>query len=317
VADAAVNHIGRLDLVPLDEIVVEQSVSEAWLMVPRSLWEFLPQRRHDFHKGDAGRVGIVAGSPGMIGAAELCARGALRGGAGLVTVFAHPAIYQVLATRLPAEVMVRKMDDSGAAIHDFPLDALAVGPGIGNRPADWLVPLLLEDTRPAVIDADALNALASQPEHLASLSRCAAPRLLTPHPGEMSRMLAASAANNDDRSGQQDRRSTAQEFSKRHKVALLLKGSRTLIAHPDEATAINSTGNPGMASGGMGDVLTGLCAAMLAITGDAFRSACLGAWLAGRSADLLIDSGARSVESLTATDVADGLGAAFEDLRGG
>jgi NAD(P)H-hydrate epimerase len=96
---------------------------------------------------------------------------------------------------------------------------------------------------------------------------------------------------------------------------LLLKGARTVIAQAGEATAINSTGNPGMASGGMGDVLTGLCAALHVATGSSFRAACLGAWLTGRSADLLIDSGARSIESLSAVDVAEGLGAAFDDLR--
>lgn len=317
-ADTAVNHVGRIDVVELPQIEIDKAQADtgAWLMTPKTLRGLLPRRQHDHHKGDAGRIGIIAGSPGMIGAAELCARGALRGGAGLVTLFAHPSIYQLLASRLPAEIMVRRLDDddnAGDAVKNASVDVLAIGPGIGGQPPDWLINLILSDSRPIVLDADALNALAWNPDHLAALVASAAPRLLTPHPGEMKRLLESSSSSPGDRT--RDRRSMAEHFATAHGITLLLKGARTVVAEKGRPTAINSTGNPGMASGGMGDVQTGLCAALLAATNDPFDAACLGVWLAGRSADLLVDSGARSVESLSATDVADGLGAAFDDLR--
>ena len=313
VSDDAINAVGRIDVVPLPQIGVNESVSDTWLMTAESLRGFLPQRPHDFHKGDAGRVAIVAGSPGMIGAAELCARGALRGGAGLVNVFAHPSIYQLLASRAPAEVMVRKLDDEGSSVREANFDVLAIGPGIGAAPPEWMLRMMVEDSRPMVLDADALNALAGNPEHFAALAACTAPRLLTPHPGEMNRLVSAAGVEGKSND---DRRSMAGSFASSFGVTLLLKGARTVIAQTGEPTAINSTGNPGMASGGMGDVLTGLCAALQASTGCPYRAACLGAWFGGRSADLLIDAGARSVESLSAVDVAEGLGAAFDDLRG-
>jgi len=317
VADSAVNHIGRIELVPLDQIVPDQSVSDAWLLTPEELCHFLPQRHHDFHKGEAGRVGIVAGSRGMIGAAELTARGALRGGAGLVTVFADEKISDLLAMRLPPEIMVKPFADS-QEISDFNLDVLAIGPGLGENIRTSLVDLMINDPRPAVLDADALNALAAKPEHLAGLASSSSPRLLTPHPGEMKRLLAARhQLNTDDRSSDRDRRAVAETFAGRCGVTVLLKGARTVIARGGEASAYNSTGTPGMASGGMGDVLTGLCAALLASTGDTFRAACLAAWVAGRSAEHLIDTGVRSIESLSAVDVADGLGSGFDELRFG
>ncbi len=309
VADSAVNHVGRIEVVPLDQIEVEESLTNAWLLTPRELSGFLPLRHHDFHKGDAGRVGILAGSRGMIGAAELAARGALRGGAGLVTVFADEKISDLLAVRLPPEIMVKPFTDT-QAISDFDLDVLAIGPGLGKDVAASLVDLMINDPRPAVLDADALNALSSDPKHLTQLTAASAPRLLTPHPGEMKRLLAASAMTSRD-----DRRAVAESFAKQHGVTVLLKGARTVISKEGEASAYNSTGTPGMASGGMGDVLTGLCAALVASTGDTFRAACLAAWIAGRSAEHLVDTGVRSIESLSAADVADGLGAGFDELR--
>lgn len=316
VADAAVNHVGRIDVVPLDQIAVEDFCSDAWLMTSESLRGLLPRRRHDFHKGNAGRVGIVAGSPGMLGAADLAARGALRGGAGLVTVFADDKISDLLAERVPPEIMVKRFEkvDEIAAMN---LDVLAIGPGLGGVIRLPLIHLMVDDPRPMVLDADALNALAASAKDLAALGSNRAERLLTPHPGEMERLLAADEnAKASDRSRERSRGQVAEDFATEHGVTVLLKGARTVIAKAGQATAYNSTGNSGMASGGMGDVLTGLCAAMLAVTGDAFDAACLGAWLAGRSADLLVDSATRSIESLSAADVADGLGAAFADLRG-
>ncbi len=309
VADAAVNHIGRIEVVPLEQIEIDRSVSDAWLLTPRQLGNFLPRRSHDFHKGDAGRVGIVAGSKGMIGAAELVARGALRGGAGLVTVFADETISDLLAVRLPPEIMVKSFTDT-REIADFKLDVLAIGPGLGKAIPPSLVDLMINDPRPAVLDADALNALAANAEHLTALAAAGHSRLLTPHPGEMKRLLAAGGLEDGG-----DRRAAAEGFAGQHGVTVLLKGARTVIAKEGEPSAYNSTGTPGMASGGMGDVLTGLCAALLASTGDTFQAACLAAWVAGRSAEHLVDTGVRSIESLSAADVADGFGVSFDELR--
>jgi len=312
VADPAVNHVGRLEVVPLEQIEFADSTIDASLLTPRQIRRLLPQRHHDFHKGDAGRVGIIAGSPGMIGAADLVARGALRGGAGLVTVFADAKVCDLLAVRLPPEIMVKAFTDA-QQISDFDLDVLAIGPGLGENISATLIDLMINDPRPAVLDADALNALSSDPEYLIDLGESSSQRLLTPHPGEMKRLLADSV---DDRSCDRDRRTVAEEFARRLGVTVLLKGARTVIAKQGAVTAYNSTGTPGMASGGMGDVLTGLSAALLAATGDPFRAACIAAWVAGRSAELLIDTGVRSIESLSAADVADFVGAGFDNLRG-
>jgi NAD(P)H-hydrate epimerase len=154
-----------------------------------------------------------------------------------------------------------------------------------------------------VVDADALN-IAS--ERLPILQQPAGPRLLTPHPGEMSRLFKTEGLS---------RVETARRFCAEFPVTLLLKGSRTIVGEEGRAASYNTTGTPGMATGGMGDVLTGVCAALIAQKLTPYDAARLGAWLCGRSAEIAIFNGSASEESLLPTDVLANLGAAFRDLR--
>jgi NAD(P)H-hydrate epimerase len=260
------------------------------------------------HKGTYGHVLVVAGAPGTAGAAALAALGALRGGAGLVTVAAPASVRVGLEARL-WEAMVRPLPDGdeGAlepAAIDLLLDlaeardAVVLGPGLGTRPGTVLVvrELVRRASRPMVLDADGLNALAG-PGGGDPLRTASGPRLLTPHPGEMARLLGVTVADVEA-----DRPRAAREAASAFEAVALLKGSRTLIARQDGRLAVNPTGNPAMASGGMGDVLAGLIGALLAQRLPAPDAAELGAYLHGMAGDL----GAAEIgpAGLLATDLA-------------
>ena len=307
VADTAADHVGRLALVPLPALRAAEGEGGVSVLAASELRRWLPRRSFDFHKGQAGRVGIIAGSRGFLGAAALAATGTLRGGAGLVTLLAKEDAYALLAERTPPEVMVRQVGDFREALQ-LGFDVLAIGPGVGMS-AQTEISRLLRDARiPVVLDADALTMVAHG--KLEALAGSPGPRLLTPHPGEMARMVERETAWKG-----LDRRGLAEAFVARFQNAtLLLKGARTVVATRGETTAFNSTGHPGMATGGVGDVLTGLCAALVGQGVPLHHAACLGAWLSGRAGELAIGSG-QSEESLAALDVAAHLGAAFSDLR--
>ncbi len=309
VQDAALNHVGRIAQIPLPEIALEGDGGDSVVLSAQHLAGILPRRDFAFHKGRAGRVGILAGSRGMTGAAVLASTAALHSGAGLVTLYAAKDIYEILAATAPPEVMVKPVD-SPADIGNERVDVLAVGPGLGEAPDPALLDLLWDDPRPMVVDADALNLIARSGEGLDRLVENQHPRLLTPHPGEMARLFPA-APSRGDRAG------VVKGFLKQHafRGVLLYKGARTLIASAGQPLAINSTGHPGMATGGVGDVLTGLCAGLAAQGASLYDAACLGSWLIGRAAEKSIFEGHDSAESLKAGTVSSYLGAAFGDLR--
>jgi hydroxyethylthiazole kinase-like uncharacterized protein yjeF len=319
-AESALNHVGRLTVVPVPALTPAESADSATALVltPMTLRPLLPAvRRYDFHKGQAGRVLVVAGSRGFLGAARLSAAAAVQGGAGLVILAVPVEMQDAAAASVCAEVMVRGYRDWNE-LEDLPADALAVGPGLGRHADAGLVAWLARDGRPAVLDADALNALAVGGEG-ATPNRTTAARavlshpghLLTPHPGEMQRLLAAWAPSLAGAT----RGAQASGFSGAFGAAVLLKGARTVVAAPGRPLAHNTTGHPGMASGGMGDVLTGLSAALRAQGVDPHAAGCLGSWLLGRAAELALAGGAASPESLRASLVLDHLGPAFEALR--
>jgi NAD(P)H-hydrate epimerase len=310
VADAAVDAVGRLALVTLRGLPDAKGDDTRCALTARILRPLLPRRPFDFHKGRAGRVAVVAGSRGFLGAAALCAEGALRGGAGLVTIYAKQETYALIAPLAPREVMVKAVNDYGDAMLDHP-DALAIGPGLGFEHEGEVLALIRRAQAPAVIDADALSMLARRGWE--SLTGSGAPRLLTPHPGELARLAEREPAFKDaSRAGAA--RAVVDKFPD---ATVLLKGARTIIATRGRPLCFNTTGNPGMASGGMGDVLTGLCAALAAQRVALHDAACLGAWLSGRAAEIAVRDGAHSQESLSAGVVGGLLGAAFEDLRAG
>jgi hydroxyethylthiazole kinase-like uncharacterized protein yjeF len=247
----------------------------------------VPPRRPDAHKGDAGRLLVVAGSPGKTGAAHLALMGALRGGAGLVTLAARP---EALPLALPGRPEAMSLPLPGAGplgLADLEallaaarsVDALAIGPGIPRGvETGALLRALLERARlPAVLDADALNALAEAPARLAALG---VPLVLTPHPGEMARLCDTTIE-----AIQSDRIGVATAKAREWRATLVLKGARTVVADPDGPAAVIPTGNPGMATGGTGDVLAGLVGALLAGGLSPGAAARVGAWVHGRAGD--------------------------------
>jgi NAD(P)H-hydrate epimerase len=264
----------------------------------------LPARAPEGHKGDFGRVLLVAGSRGMSGAAILSTTAALRGGAGLVRVAVPGEIQSIVAAGNPCYMTAALLCDEqgclapGAEAEVIRLaaasDVVAAGPGLGQTPAvGAVVRALLTGTRlPLVLDADALNVLAGQTEVLRGR---AVPPILTPHPGEFARLLGR-----DVSADPVERRESAAAFAAAHGAVVLLKGHGTVITD-GRRVYINTTGNPGMATGGSGDVLTGLIAALLGQHLEPFAAAQLGAHLHGLAGDLARDDLGEA--SLIATDL--------------
>ena len=303
VADAATAVVGRLAVVPLPGVSYPGS-DPASVITSEMIRSLLPVRDFDSFKGSYGRIGILAGSRGFLGAARLSSAAALHAGGGLVTLYATPDSYQLLAGSCVPEVMVQRVD-SYLEVMKERNDVLALGPGLGRDHDRELRTIVADSPLPCVVDADALNAVSTD---VSLLARCAGPRLLTPHPGEMGRLEAQAGRS---------RREWATEFAERYPVTLLLKGARTIIARHDAPPLFNGTGNPGMGSGGMGDVLTGVCAALIGSGHSPRDAAMLGAWLCGRAAEIAIFDGKESQESLSATSVIASLGAACRSLRNG
>jgi len=302
-SDSATNFVGRLSVAALPPLVAPPDADSAEILSAESLRHILPPRPFDMHKGMCGRVGIIAGSRHFPGAARLCSAAAVKSGAGLVTLFVPLDVAPLLATSAIPEVMISPISNFRELIAE-PFHSFAIGPGISRERDEMVREFIIHCPTPCVVDADALNAISG---HTHLLKECAGPRLLTPHPLEMERLAP--------RHGQ-TRREWVSRFTSDFPVTLLLKGSRTIIAENASPLAFNTTGHPGMASGGMGDVLTGVCAAMIAQGKSPIESAIIGAWICGYSAESALRSG-QSQESLTASDVISHLGEAFEALRSG
>ena len=284
------------------------------LLTRAGMRELVTPRTPDSHKGDYGRVLVVAGSRGKTGAAHLAAVGALRLGAGLVTV-ATPASCQPVVATMGPEYMTEALAEDGEGIDpdeadriiEMARDVIAIGPGLGQAAGTRAFVKALVDraTSPLVVDADGLNAFADDPDRLAG--REGRHVIITPHPGEMGRLVGMSADE-----VQASRLEIARNFAVAHHVYVVLKGHRTIIATPDEKVFINPTGNPGMATGGTGDVLTGMIAAWLAQLLDAEAACKLAVYLHGMAGDLAeADEGE---VAMTSADVAGHLGDAVLEL---
>jgi hydroxyethylthiazole kinase-like uncharacterized protein yjeF len=256
----------------------------------------LPRRRINTHKGDYGSVGIIGGASGMLGAAFLAGRAALKLGAGRVYV-GFVAEDGPSVDPVQPELMLRTADQIFALDH---LACLAVGPGLGQSgEARTLLTAALGSPLPLVLDADALNLLAQHSALRTPLLFRTAPTLLTPHPAEAARLLGTATP-----SVQADRVAAALKLAEMHRCGVVLKGAGSIVAWPDGRWAINSSGNPGMASAGMGDVLTGILAALLAQGLDARTALECGVYLHGAAADALVQSGIGPV-GVTASEVID------------
>ncbi|MEM9280747.1 MAG: NAD(P)H-hydrate dehydratase [Verrucomicrobiota bacterium] len=297
--DEAVHHVGRLALIPLN-IPIEEADESIQFLFPDTIASRLRPRPFDFHKGQAGRLAIVAGSTGLAGAAALVAKGASHAGAGLVSVCVPESIYAIVASQSPSEVMIHPRQ-SAEAVSALKPDVIAIGPGLGQNIPQWIIDLILNFKGPMIVDADALNGLARESIDLSLLP---SNRLLTPHPGELRRLTSLTGS----------RLKLTRYLADLWGLTLLHKGARTVIATPEHPVEINTTGHPGMASGGMGDVLTGVCAALAGQGLTLHDAASVGSWILGRAAERSRDDGELAEESITASLVADSIGKALNDL---
>jgi len=268
----------------------------------------LRQRRPFDHKGSFGHALLIAGSDGKRGAAVLATSGAIRAGAGLVTLHTDNKGAETIHAHLP-EAMVSFDSGKDARFSEVPelgsYNAIGIGPGLGTSDeSSRAMKLLIQDCKvPLVIDADALNILAENPTWLAFLPKGT---ILTPHPGEFARLIGEKKSHYDNLEAQR-------ELSKKHGIYILLKGGRSSLSLPDGTILINGTGNPGMATGGMGDVLTGIITGLLASGYTPSRAAALGMYLHGRAGDISLES--QSQESLLASDLLTFLGKAFQSIQ--
>ena len=278
------------------------------LLTPEQLRELIEPRTADSHKGDFGRVTVVAGSVGKTGAAFLAGMGALRSGAGLVTIATPGSCLPIVASMSP-ELMTEPLPEADGSVSAKAIeralqlshDVIACGPGLGRtREASTFVRALVDrSTVPLVLDADALTLLAEEPGRV--LGRDDRDVIITPHPGEMARLTGMTVEE-----VQGNRLQIAADFATTHRVYVVLKGHRTVIATPTGRVFINPTGNPGMATAGTGDVLTGMIAAWLAQLLDAEAACRLSVFLHGAAGDLAESSCGQI--AMTSADLLDRLG---------
>jgi NAD(P)H-hydrate epimerase len=289
--------------------LIDSSMIGAWLGASR--------RTSQAHKGDAGKVLIIAGSRDKTGAAALAGEAAMRAGTGLVTVATARSAQPAVAAQVIVECMseaLAETEDGSVALEALEQalalagerDVVALGPGLGSSDdstRQFVREMIVRRQRPMVIDADGLNALVGWTENLQGSAEL--PLILTPHPGEMARLIGRSIKDLAQQGIE-----IAREFATEHQVILVLKGHRTLIAAPDGEVFVNATGNAGMATGGSGDVLTGILAGLLAQKPDDALGATLsGVYLHGLAGDFAAAS--LGTRALLASDISRFLGEAF------
>ncbi|MEI6148262.1 MAG: NAD(P)H-hydrate dehydratase, partial [bacterium] len=287
----AVPFVGSLDVInigiPAD--LADQYACKRELITGWDIRRHLPRRPRLAHKGQYGHVLIIGGATGFSGAAALAARAATRSGVGLTTVLTPRPVYPIVAgNSLEAMTHPGSETETGSlSIADWEIwksrltefDAVVLGPGMTRHPdtAMWVRHLLRECRRPLLLDADALNTLEGDPELIA---RAQCPVVITPHPGELARLLGCSIGDI-----QADREGAAEKIATLTQATIVLKGAGTIVTQAGKALHINMTGNPGMATGGMGDALAGLIGGLLAQGLGPFEAACAGVFLHGRAGD--------------------------------
>jgi NAD(P)H-hydrate epimerase len=285
-----------------DAAIQDEGVTLA-LTTPADVRPFIEPRLATTYKGTYGHVGIIAGSAGKSGAAVMCARGAIRTGAGLVTVMTDAETAKLVHT-----ASIESMTFSGS-IEEFlqKKSAVLIGPGLPDtdRAYTWVRTTVASIELPLVIDASALNAFAGRAKEINPQRR---PRIITPHPGEMARLLAIETG--DVLAARID---IARQAARECNCVVVLKGHQTLIADPEGHVNVNPTGNPGMASGGMGDVLGGMMAAFVARGVDPFDAACAAVYIHGFAGDLLKEE--MGDTGLAALDLAERIPKAIQRLR--
>ncbi len=312
-------YVGELEIVDISmpSFLIDKLAPPRFWLEEGWATEHLRPRKPNTHKGTYGHLVVLAGSKGKTGAAILTCLGALRGGAGLTTLVCPQSLNHIFETAL-TEAMTYPLPQEtpeGSLSHEAFSEisrfvegkkAAALGPGFGLHPdtMELAQKLISSLNLPMVVDADGITALSGELYHL---KRAPAPRIITPHPGEMARLLLV---RKDEI--QEDRLRVARYVAKESGAIVVLKGAATVIAAPDGREAVNATGNPGLASGGSGDVLTGLIGAFLAQGYDAFEAACLGVFFHGLSADILASR--KGPFGYLAREVAETLPQAFKEI---
>lgn len=313
-----VDYVGELIVgdISIPRAVAEKQGSKKFLLTDQLVRTWLPERAPESHKGTFGRVAVIGGAEGMTGAVALASMAALRAGAGLVTLGIPRSLHGLMEVKL-TEVMTRPLAETDRkslsrnameAVQSLVEwgDVVALGPGISTEPdtQSLIRELVAGLIKPAVIDADGLNALA---DHTEIIERCRAPLVLTPHPGEMARLLGIKTAEVQD-----NRIEVVTEAAGKWGATVVLKGARTIIAGADGSLYINPTGNPGMATGGSGDVLTGIIAGLMAQGLSPEQAAAAGAFFHGLAADHAVLS--KGEAGLVAGDILDALPAVTKDF---
>ena len=289
------DHAGEVHVAGLRLELPERTTPGGWLIPASLLGKVLAPRPRNTHKGSFGTAGIIGGAPGMTGAALLAGRAALKLGAGKVRIGLladSPTVDQA-----QPELMLRPAQD---LLRMPELTCIACGPGLGESQASGhALAAVIEHPAPLVLDADALNLLATDAVLQKALQARRSPSLLTPHPAEAARLLGTPT-----KEIQANRIAAALELSTRFNASVVLKGNGSICALPGGNWYVNTTGNPGMASAGMGDVLTGILAALLAQGAEAGLALLAGVWLHGAAADQLEQEGIGPV-GMTASEVID------------
>ena len=268
----------------------------------------IKERPRDIHKGDCGRVLVIAGSAGMVGAAMLCARGALRAGAGLVRISAPEELYPILQVGVPEATCVsRDISRLDYMAHDV----IAIGPGLGDDAGNGeLIRTILENYKKTIVlDADGINTIV-RADLGQTLMNTEATVIMTPHPGEAKRFLEYFGLNVNTK----DREKTINDLVVCSNAICILKGSGTLVAAPHEKSYINTTGNPGMATGGSGDVLTGIIAALAGQGIEPVDAARAGVFIHGMAGDISAEQMGET--GMTAMDIANNTALAFKQILG-
>jgi hydroxyethylthiazole kinase-like uncharacterized protein yjeF len=297
----------RVHDIKLHPEAIEKTETDYQTIEKEQVARLLPSRNTFAHKGTFGHALVISGCYGMMGAALLAGESCLRAGTGLVTLHVPRFGYSIIQTGFP-EALV-SLDQSDILFSEppelSPYSAIGIGPGIGckQNTGKGLMMVLERAEVPLLIDADGLNLLSAHPEWLDLLPEGT---ILTPHPKEFDRLAGKSKDS-------YERHLKQREFAAKHKVIVVLKGAYTGIAAPDGQYWFNTTGNPGMATGGSGDVLTGLITGLLAQDVRPLDAAIMGVYLHGRAGDLAADE--LGQEALIAGDMVRKLGAAFKELR--
>jgi len=307
----AVDFVGNLDVVdigiPAEYIEETKGETELELIHPTDIAPLFPRRPRDTHKGAYGHVLCIGGAKGFSGAITMAARAAARSGAGLVSALVPEAIYPAVAPVVP-EVMVHTFPNLERIpdIFSSAWNSIIIGPGLtrSDHARDLVLWLLKESHIPLVLDADAVTVLAN---HTDEITAAQCPVILTPHPGEFGMLFGLKAED-----VQADRLGMARMAAARLNAVMVLKGAGTVVAAPGQTSAINMTGNPGMASGGSGDVLAGMLGSFAGQGIEPFEAACAAVWLHGRAGDLA--AAEKSQAGLIAPDLIEKIPDAFREV---